>query len=549
MAERSFKIEPLDINRLIEENDLAEVTNPVMFNSGTGATPDGLLSNVIFGITKEERSGIFAYIDLSEYFIHPYFYKIWLKIDKNLNACIYETQNFIIDVDGYLVPNDTGETGIAFLMNNIEKINFKKTKRDMFLQALIKAKKDNMLFINKFIVIPPYYRDVDTKDGGKIGVGELNKFYINLINNVKALKASNDYGLEFTGDIRGRIQKCILDIYNWIALGKVGDEEHTGAGIFKKLGLQRRSGMAKTTDYSARLVLSAPDINVNSQEDLMVDIEYSALPLSACCVLAYPFMIYYLRQYFDNEFGGKIKYPAIDKKGNVLDLTLDNIQLAFSDDVLDKELNEYIHGYSNRIKSIKVPNKEGMDITMRFKGYSITPEEYAKGKREDHGVMIERDITWLDVFYMMASEAVDGKFAVISRYPIDSHMNQLYTKIHINSTIETEPMVINGKLYRWYPKIRQEDIGKDTSNKFIDTCSIANPYCKMMGADYDGDTVTVKMLYTNEANEELEKYTNSPAQFINLSGMNGRVAGNEAIQAMYNLTLALPETKLTEVQF
>ena len=57
--------------------------------------------------------------------------------------------------------------------------------------------------------------------------------------------------------------------------------------------------------------------------------------------------------------------------------------------------------------------------------------------------------------------------------------------MHISSTIQTEPMVINGKFYKWYPKIRQEDIGSDTSNKFIDTCQISNPYCKMMGARHN----------------------------------------------------------------
>ena len=57
--------------------------------------------------------------------------------------------------------------------------------------------------------------------------------------------------------------------------------------------------------------------------------------------------------------------------------------------------------------------------------------------------------------------------------------------------VETEPMVINGEIYKWYPKIREEDIGKNTGNKFIDTCSIANPYCKLMLADYDGDQLTL----------------------------------------------------------
>ena len=53
------------------------------------------------------------------------------------------------------------------------------------------------------------------------------------------------------------------------------------------------------------------------------------------------------------------------------------------------------------------------------------------------------------------------------------------------------------------------------------------------------DQVTLKVAYSVEANEELRKYANSKAQFITLAGKNGRLAGNEAIQAMYNLTLVI----------
>ena len=121
--------------------------------------------------------------------------------------------------------------------------------------------------------------------------------------------------------------------------------------------------------------------------------------------------------------------------------------------------------------------------------------------------------------------------------------------MRVLSTIETEPMVINGKLYKWYPKIKQEDIGSNTSNKFIDTCNVANPYCGLMGADFDGDQVTVKLVFSVEANEELKKFKDSNGQFITLNGINGRVADKEAIQAMYNLTLVLPDTKLTDPEF
>lgn len=547
--ERRLHIEQLDQERLIKNNDLQEVTNPVMFNAGNGPTPDGLLSNEIFGITKAERSGIYGWIDLGEKFINPYYYKIWLKLDKNLRSCVYETQNFIIK-DGYLVPSDEGQTGLKFLVKNIDSIKFKQTKKDAFLKALNDAKKKNKLFTSKFVIIPPYFRDVETTSSGRVGVGEINKLYINLLNNRRALSESNDYGLSIAGGMRGKIQDTMLEIYNWFTLGEsVIGGEHTGAGIFKKFGIIRRSVMSKTTDYATRLVLSAPNINAERKEDLIVNMDYSGLPLSACCVLMYPFMIYYLRQFFTNEFGGQIYYSYIDSKdGSVKRVQLDNPQINFSDDRFDKEINEFVHGYSYRFKPVEIPNKEGKKIRLRFKGYNVSDEDYAAGKYSDTN-MIDRDITWMDILYISAVEASQDKTVIISRYPIDSHFNQLYTKFHVLSTIKTEPMVINGKFYQWYPKVRQEDIGSDTSNKFIDTCQIANPYCKGMGADYDGDQITARVPFSVEANQELKQHINSNGQFIAMDGINSRGAQNEAIQAMYDLTLVLPNTKITDPIF
>jgi hypothetical protein len=110
-------------------------------------------------------------------------------------------------------------------------------------------------------------------------------------------------------------------------------------------------------------------------------------------------------------------------------------------------------------------------------------------------------------------------------------------------------MIVNGVFYQWYPKIRQQDIGSNTANKFIDTMQVCNPYCILMGADFDGDQVTCKVAYSVEANKELNEYMNSNAQYITLGGVNGRKADKEAIQAIYSLTMVLPGTKLTDPQF
>jgi len=97
--------------------------------------------------------------------------------------------------------------------------------------------------------------------------------------------------------------------------------------------------------------------------------------------------------------------------------------------------------------------------------------------------------------------------------------------------------------------IRQNDIGENTSNRFVDTCNICNLYCKGMGADYDGDTISDKLMFTNEANAELEKYVNSNAQFIALNGVSLRYPSMEAVQAIYNLTLTLDQNQLTDPKF
>jgi hypothetical protein len=546
MAEKHFQIEQLDQERLVKVNDIQQVSNPTMFNATGGLTADGLLSNEIFGITKETRANIPAYINLEEYFIQPYFYKIWLKIDKNLKAVIYETKNFRIDSKGYLVEDENGGTGIKFLKNNIDKIKFKDTKKDAMLKVLMTNK--SVMFTKKIIIIPPYYRDVNNNNG-RMGVGEINKLYTNLINNVRALRESNDYGLTMSGGIRGKIQDSILQIYNWFTIGEaVAGGEHTGSGIFKKFGITKRSVMSKTTDYSARLVLSAPSINVDSLDELMVDMDYCSVPLSAVCVIFYPYMLFNLRQMFNNIFGGKTYYDYTDKNGKLQRVELLNPQIEFSDDRFEKEINKFIHGYSNRLEIINIPNVEGKRLGLEFKGYNISKDDYENGLRET-GAPIKRHLTWCDMLYIAACECVKDKMVLITRYPIDSYFNQFSCKANVASTVDTEPMVVNGEFYRWYPKIREEDIGSNTSNKFIDTCSIANPFCPLMGADYDGDQITISGVFSVEANKELLEHSKANSQFITLSGTNGRVASGEAIQAMYNLTLVLPDTKLTDPKF
>lgn len=543
MQNNHLRVNLIDPAKLIKVNDLKEVTNPVFFIRNSVPTSDGLLSNEIFGITKYDRANTFAFIDLHEFFINPLIYKIWCKLDSNVKACIHGTKSFTINNNGELVEDEDGSSGIDFLKKNISRIKIRRTgskQRDMragFVESYIGSSE---MFISKFIVCPAYYRDVNTEKG-HISVGEINELYRNLIIFVKALKESSGYGLDLDDATRGRIQELLVQIYDWFGSGTTINGEKTTNVIPGKTGVLRRAVMSKTTDYASRLVLSAPELKVERLDDIEADLDYSLLPLASACVNFLPFVVYHVRRFFENEFSGDSVLPYI-KNGKVSYLHPKDYQMEFSDERIRKEIDRFLTGFSNRFVPIDVPTIEGINVRLRFKGYNMTSEDYSKSDIGKLPIM-ERDLTWCDILYQAASEATKDKHILITRYPIDSYFNQYPTKIRISSTTVTEPMIINNTFYKNYPKITQKDIGSNTSNRFIDTLNISNLYLDGIGGDYDGDQVTVKGVFSEEANAELHEQLVSKSHYFNLGGKGVRTSDKEAMQSLFNLTLCLESDK------
>ena len=132
-------------------------------------------------------------------------------------------------------------------------------------------------------------------------------------------------------------------------------------------------------------------------------------------------------------------------------------------------MEQFIHGYNNRLIPVKVQFDDGTEYDMMFKGSykpaGVEPE-----------TIYNRRLTWLDVLYICTKEATKNKMVLMSRFPIDTRTNQITTEIDISTTNETEPMYVENDFYPYYPKFKDSDIGKDTSNMFIDTLNISNLY-------------------------------------------------------------------------
>ena len=335
------------------------------------------------------------------------------------------------------------------------------------------------MFITKYLIIPAYYRDVDTSQKGKTNIGSINKLYARLINNARALTSTKDMGFDNTGAICGSTQETLVTIYDWFVGNTNKSIQEPGTGISGKFGILRMANMSKTTDYSSRLVISSADLKVEFTDDMRVDLDHTLIPLAVAIGNYRPFMLFHVKHFFENEFSNLVKYPVRDKTGKIEYLTPKYVQLEFSDERIETEMKRFVHGYSNRFIPIPIHVEEN-DKTyyLQFKGRSnmnniITPSDE----------FFKRDLTWCDVFYMCAEEIVRDRMILITRYPIESQYSQIPTGIRVASTEKTEPVYFNDTYYPYYPMIRQSDLGKDTSGTFVDICIMSNLLIGGLGAD------------------------------------------------------------------
>lgn len=415
-----LKLDILDIEEYIRKNNWKEVSDPRAFISNGIPSPKGLLSNEIFGFTMEERAGIFGFIDLHGWFLDPSCYKAWIRLDPAVRNIVHGAKSYIIDEKGNFVEDENGYTGIDFLYKNMKKIKFKESqsaKKQISIKYL-EQNRDKM-WIQKYIVIPPFYRDKNTTSAGKtVGLGGVNKLYNNLIIASNALTATQEFGFDADDAMRGRVQELILSIYDWFCGNRNKGIEDPGQGLSGKLGILRMTNTSKTSNFSSRLVISAVDLKEERPEDLEVDFDKTAVPLYAAMTEFRDFVMYHVRTFFENEFMGAENYPVITSKGVEKTIIPQSPEVIFSDERIAKEMDRFLHGYNNRFIPIEIPVEGTNQVYyMKFKGRGVSLSNATNGEEKENP-LINRRLTWCDVFYIAAVEATRDKHVLISRFPI-----------------------------------------------------------------------------------------------------------------------------------
>ena len=534
-----MEIDLIPIDKLIAVNNLKEVSDPVLFDAGFIPTEKGLLSKTIFGNNVKDRRETFAYVNLHSYYFAPYVFKLVRKLDKNIEHILFGRKYFKVDEKGKLVVSDEEqkgyETGLTALYKHWDKIKFERNKSTIRNDRidLIESIGKNTIFTKYWIVIPAFYRDANiSATDGKPSHNEINVMYSRLIRLSSTAQDANQFDFTMTST-QARVQDTLVEIYDFLK-----------GQLEKKNGLIRKSLLGKSIDYGARAVISAPSFDTDRKEDLEVNFYTAGVPLSMCCSLCTPFIMEWVKNFFISELQHQAnRYPIVDKSGKVTKyVKLEDPASYYNEEYLKKKIDRFVHSPANRFDLIEIPiaKSEGIKepIYMKIAG------RFSDKDREDPTTtspLIDRPATWTDILYMAAVDVTSDKHVWVTRYPLLDYFGIFPNRITVMSTVKTQPMYIGDKVYPRYPVIDLDISPEKLLVNFVDTARISNLYLQGLGGDYDGDQVTLKVVFSQEANLEAERILTSKTHIINIYGKNMRTTTNEAVLTLYMMTKRQPK--------
>ncbi|WP_368880259.1 hypothetical protein [Proteus mirabilis] len=465
-------MEKLDINTMMDKyiayNDFKQVTSTYIFSADNSLDPEGIFSTEIFGrVGSNDRKIRFGWIDLKRRFIQPFIYNQILQMFRNLPSLVSGEKFAIVDpkTKGIkIVPESTegAGTGIDFLYDNWDKIvwntndSSSREKKEVVFDTL---KRDDV-FINKFLVIPAYYRDINVhnKSSGKVNIDEINTFYLKLIS------ASNSEMITFSMayNVQSTVQTTLVEIHDYLTTKPAG-----------KKGIIRNAIMGKTVDYAAVNVISAPHFDSNRFDHQMIPFNYIGVPLYLICAIFFPLIVKQLEDMFFDI--GQSTYFTLNRQENVLEVDEFTFQ-KIDTESLRKLVSTYVKDKTKTIRTaeFKLSDSAGGEI-----------KRFALGK--------ERKFTVTDLLFMAACDVVFNRYTLSTRFPITDSGSQIFCKVKIlttETTIDLSDKTTGHtkEYYRNYPDLPHDANGNiiESEVKWIDTLVPNNSFLASLGGDFDG---------------------------------------------------------------
>lgn len=511
---------PFNVSLLVLNDSMLQGVKPIrsldIFQGMTkNFHEDGLFSQSIFGrVGDESRNRRFSYIDIKIPIFHPIIFNTLVSLKRLYGEIIAGKTYAIFDksINDFVKSNQLdGKTGFHFFVQHWNQIKFEQRasqSRDLNIKLINKYK--DKQFVSKIVVMPAGLRDYEIDANGKEQEDEINTLYRKLLSISNSISLNTfSYSPELLDSGRYALQQTFNAIYDYLKSNVEGKKKlymgkWTTRGIFNGT-----RNVITTTNTPINKLGNKGNPGFNDTIIGLYQYLKASLPVS--------------KYQIKNDFLSKVftgpNTPAflIDKKTlhkKQVMIKPKDYDLWMSDEGLDKIIS--IFGEESiRHRPLEISDcymgliyKDDKSFKV-FQDIDELPDSFDKSKVSP--------LTFTELLYIAVYPHYKKYPAFVTRYPITGFGSIIPSTLLLKTTIKTVEL---------YPLNDQWEYDDSlpiayqfpTHSSFFNSVAIAPNKLKGLGADFDGDTVTVMVLYTEESIREIHKKLNSRSFYVNTSG-------------------------------
>lgn len=520
----TFKNLPINIDLLrVDDKDLArlgKIDSPAIFDSGNNFHPSGLYSTTVYGaVGSEYRNRRFGYIDLGVTILHPLVYyaitqlkAFYKQIAEGKVTAVFDpkTRSFVKSS----APD--ADTGYHFFIDHIESLRFERNdsdKRNFLIELVEKAVREGTHFLRYVLVLPAGMRDYTVDHNNKPQEDEINTFYRKLIaqssiiDPVAAKKSPAVYDNVAVG-----LQTIVLELFTYLKSLLEGKHKLIlGKWLTRKIFNSTRNVLSSSVEK----VNHVDDPNRLRYNECQVGLHQFA---RACVPKSlYEIKSKYIREIFPE--GSNAAFLTNVKTWKKEEILNTHIQKDYDLWTSSAGLEKVVAMLGNLdLRDLPVLLNKGrhcLGLVYRdaryfkfFQDIDELPQEWDRGK--------VAPVTIAEFIYM-SLYPLNGKYpGLITRYPITGFGSIYPAYVKFITTMSS--FTLEELDTEWRPSGQIASSFPNAQSDYFNTCSVHPSHLGALGGDFDGDTVSLTLLQTDEANEEIRAYLGRKEYYINDTG-------------------------------
>lgn len=490
---------------------LKPVTSLDIVDMNRNFNENGLFSISIFGrIGDERRNRRFSYIDIKTPIFHPVIYRSLVQL-KRFYGEILESKSYAVwdaEVKDFVKSDQLqGSTGFNFFMQHWKEIEFEERPSDTRMTNIeIIRKFKDIATLDKVIVLPAGMRDIQIEDGGRMSRDEINDLYLKLISVSNSIPTSAiEHSIQLLDGARLSMQRTFNQIYDMI--------ENMIKG--KKKLLMNKWASRKIYN-GTRNVITSMNVQVNELgNEGNIGFNNTMVGLYQYMKAALPIAKFHLRSGFlSNVFTGPNDPVYLVDKKTLKKVAVKLKPVHHDSWMTDEGIEKVISLFGEESLRHKQLEIEGYYVGLIYKGPGVFKlfqdiDDLPEGLDKKY----VQPVTFCELMYISVYHDSDKYPCFVTRYPVTGFGSIYVSYPYLKPTVKTEVRKPLDENWQVNENVKTA-YNFPTLTDFVNSISPHPSKLARLTADFDGDTASFNVVYSDESIAEAAKFMQSKRYYV-----------------------------------